>query len=203
MTVAIAHVGPICGARAMPGSSCRVSYQCLWSEAKTFVRGRLCRDCLFVAVINTLPRLPSRRRWSHQVKVHALAFSRVIRSLLRSCSGCPTHRWLTLFALQMDRRTSNSFDKLASSSVVRSRAIAIRFPHFDNNCFSIGGEKQSHCHPISTAPRMCMAVFFPRENAPVAILTVDSKRFVWATWTVMKNCRSQFATRGPLSLGGP
>ena len=36
------------------------------------------------------------------------------------------------------------------------------------------------------------SVFF-RANAPVAILAIDSKRFFWAAWTVMKNCRSQFA----------
>ena len=45
--------------------------------------------------------------WSHR---GALAFSRVNCSSLRSCLGCPTHRWLTLFALPMDRRTRNSFD---------------------------------------------------------------------------------------------
>ena len=32
------HCPRIRGTRAMPGSSCRVSYQCLWSEANTFVR---------------------------------------------------------------------------------------------------------------------------------------------------------------------
>ena len=39
---------------------------------------------------------------------------------------------------------------------------------------------------------MCMVVIF-RENSPVAILAADSKRSFWAAWTVMKNCRSQFA----------
>ena len=38
---------------------------------------------------------------------------------------------------------------------------------------------------------MCMVVFF-RENATVAILTADIKRFFWAAWTVMNNCRFQF-----------
>ena len=41
-------------------------------------------------------------------------------------------------------------------------------------------------------PRMCMVVFFSRENAYVAILAADSKRYFWAAWTVMNNCRSQF-----------
>ena len=31
-------------------------------------------------------------------------------------------------------------------------------------------------------PIMCMVVFF-RESASVAILTADSKRFIWAAWT--------------------
>ena len=34
---------------------------------------------------------------------------------------------------------------------------------------------------------------FSRENAPVAVLAADRKRFLWAAWTVMKNCRSPFA----------
>ena len=76
--------------------------------------------------------------------------------------GCPTHRWLTLFALPMDRRTRNSFDNMASSSVVRSRAIGIRFPQPQN----VHGK---------------VSVF--RQNAAVAILTADSKRFFFASLT--------------------
>ena len=38
---------------------------------------------------------------------------------------------------------------------------------------------------------MCMVVFF-RENASIAILTAGRKRFFWAAWTVMNDCRSQF-----------
>ena len=41
-------------------------------------------------------------------------------------------------------------------------------------------------------PRMCMVVFFFRENAYVAILGADSKRSFRAAWNVMNNCRSQF-----------
>ena len=55
--------------------------------------------------------------------------------------------------------------------------------------------KQSHC-PCGPfyfyIPRMCMVVFF-RENVLVVILAAGSQRFFWAAWTVMKNCRSQFA----------
>ena len=83
--------------------------------------------------------------------------------------GCPTHRWLTLFALPMDRRTRNSFDNIASSSVVRSRTIDIRFPQPQN----VHGKG---------------SVF--RQNADVAILTAGSKRSFLASCTEL---RSQFA----------
>ena len=63
---------------------------------------------------------------------------------------------------------------MASSSLARSRAIAVLFPLPQN----------VHC-----------SVFF-LENASVAILTADSKRFFWAAWTVMNNCRSQFGWQG-------
>ena len=57
----------------------------------------------------------------------------------------------------------------------------------------VGGEKQSHCMPFDFhSPIMCMVVIF-RENSPVAIIAADSKWSFWAEWTVMKNCRSQFA----------
>ena len=69
----------------------------------------------------------------------------------------------------MDRRTRNSFENMASSSVVRSRAIAIRFPHPQN----VPGK---------------VSVFL--QNAAVAILTADSKRSFWRHGP---NCRSQFA----------
>ena len=42
--------------------------------------------------------------------------------------GCPTHRWPTLFALPMDHRTTKTFDNMVSSSLVRSRYIAVLFP---------------------------------------------------------------------------
>ena len=42
------------------------------------------------------------------------------------------------------------------------------------------------------SPRMCMVVCF-RENAPVVILAADSKRSFWTAWTMMMDCRSQFA----------
>ena len=53
----------------------------------------------------------------------------------------------------------------------------------------------SHCRSIfilDTCSPIMWSVFF-RENAPVAILAADSKRYCWAAWTVMKNSRSQFA----------
>ena len=57
----------------------------------------------------------------------------------------------------------------------------------------VGGEMQNHCMPFDFhSPIMCMVVIF-RESSPVAILAADSKRSFWAAWTVMKNCRSQFA----------
>ena len=48
----------------------------------------------------------------------ALGFSRLIMIFT----------WFTLFALPMGRRTTNSFGDMASSSLVRSRAIAVLFP---------------------------------------------------------------------------
>ena len=39
---------------------------------------------------------------------------------------------------------------------------------------------------------MCMVVCF-REHAPDAFLAANSKRYFWAAWTVMKDCRSHFA----------
>ena len=59
---------------------------------------------------------------------------------------------------------------MASSSLARSRAIAVLFP----------------------LPQNVHGCVFVREKAPVAIVTADSKRSFWAAWTVMNNCRSQF-----------
>ena len=70
----------------------------------------------------------------------------------------------------MDHRTINIFDNIASSSLARSRAIAVLFPLPQNVPGSVS----------------------PRENVHVAILAADSKRSFWAAWTVMNNCRSQF-----------
>ena len=49
------------------------------------------------------------------------------------------------------------------------------------------------------SPIMCIVVCF-REHAPVAILAADSKRYFWAAWTVMKDCRSHFAWHCVYSL---
>ena len=68
----------------------------------------------------------------------------------------------------MDHRTTNIFENMASSSLARSRAIAVLFP----------------------LPQNMHGSFF-RENVYVAILTADRKRFFAAAWTVMNNCRSQ------------
>ena len=59
---------------------------------------------------------------------------------------------------------------MASSSLARSRAIAVLF----------------------ILPQNVHGSVFSRENVYVAILTADSKRFFEAAWTVMNNCRSQF-----------
>ena len=56
----------------------------------------------------------------------------------------------------------NSFDNMDSSSLVRSRAIAIRFPQ-----------------PQNVHGKVCVL----RQNAAVAILTADSKRSFLAPWT--------------------
>ena len=61
---------------------------------------------------------------------------------------------------------------MASSSVVRSRAIAILFTQPNNVHGSVFSEKM-HLLPFS--------------------LSTDSKRFFWAACTVVKDCRSQFA----------
>ena len=50
----------------------------------------------------------------HRPRVHSV----------RAMPGC----WPTLFALPMDQRTTNSFDNMTYSSLVRSRAIAVQFP---------------------------------------------------------------------------
>ena len=60
---------------------------------------------------------------------------------------------------------------MASSSLARSRAIAVLFP----------------------LPQNVHGSVFVREKAPVAIVAADSKRsLIRAAWTVMNNCRSQF-----------
>ena len=59
---------------------------------------------------------------------------------------------------------------MASSSLARSRAIAVLF----------------------TLPQNVHGIVFVREKASVAIVAADSKRSFWAAWTVMNNCRSQF-----------
>ena len=69
----------------------------------------------------------------------------------------------------MDHRTTNIFEKMASSSLARSRAIAVLF---------------------SLPQNVHGSVF--RENASVDILAADRKRSFLAAWTVMNNCRSQF-----------
>ena len=100
-------------------------------------------------------------------------FSRVILSSFRSSSGCPTHHRPTLFALPVDHRTTSSFDNMVSSSLVRSRAIAVLLP-LPQNVHGTGS----------------LVSFI--ENAHSAILASDSKLSFWAAWTVMNNCRSQF-----------
>ena len=59
---------------------------------------------------------------------------------------------------------------MASSSLARSRAIAVLFP----------------------LPQNVHGSVFVREKASVAIVAADSKRSFWAALTVMNNCRSQF-----------
>ena len=62
---------------------------------------------------------------------------------------------------------------MVSSSLVRSRAIAVLLP-FPQNVHGTGS----------------LVSFI--ENAHIAILASDSKLSFWAAWTVMNNCRSRF-----------
>ena len=62
---------------------------------------------------------------------------------------------------------------MVSSSLVRSRAIAVLLP-LPQNVHGTGS----------------LVSFI--ENAHIAILASDSKLSFWAEWTVMNNCRSQF-----------
>ena len=62
---------------------------------------------------------------------------------------------------------------MVSSSLVRSRAIAVLLPM-----------------PQSVHGTGSLVSFI--ENAHIAILASDSKLSFWAAWTVMNNCRSQF-----------
>ena len=76
----------------------------------------------------------------------------------------------TLFALPMDNRTTNSFDNRDSSSLARSRVIAVLFP-LPQNVHGSG--------------------FFLKKMLPLSLL-IAKKRSFWAAWTVLNNCRSQF-----------
>ena len=62
----------------------------------------------------------------------------------------------TIFALPMDHRTTNSFDNRASSSLARSRVIAVLFP----------------------LPKNVHGSVFFQENAYVAIVAAESKETV-------------------------
>ena len=62
---------------------------------------------------------------------------------------------------------------MVSSSLVRSRAIAVLLP-LPQNVHGTGS-----------------LVFFI-ENAHIAIIASDSKLSFWAAWTMMNNCRYQF-----------
>ena len=62
---------------------------------------------------------------------------------------------------------------MVSSSLVRSRAIAVLLPLPQN---------------VHGTGRLVSFI----ENAHIAILASDSKLSFWAAWTVMSNCRSQF-----------
>ena len=130
--------------------------------------GRLCRDCLFLDAINAVPRLPL-HRCDGRIKVRL--------------------RFLVSFDLHF-------FFRLPGTPLAHTICIADGSPNKQQLWkfgLFVGGEKQSHCMPFDFhSPIMCMVVIF-RENSPVAILAAASKRSFWATWTVMKNCRSQFA----------
>ena len=80
--------------------------------------------------------------------------------------GLPDTQLATLFALPMDNRTTNSFDNRASSSLARSRVIAVLFP-LPQNVHGSG--------------------FFKKM-----LLLIAKIRSFWAAWTMMNNCRSQF-----------
>ena len=95
-------------------------------------------------------------------------FFRVILSSFRSSSGCPTHHRPILFALPVDHRTINNFEKYGFSSLVRSGAIAVLFPL---------------PHNVS---------FIEHAYKSIAILASDSKLSFWAALTVRNNFRSQF-----------
>ena len=89
--------------------------------------GRLCRYCLFLNAINALHRLQS-PEWMLASRCDWVFSCDWI--FIPKFFGCPTHRWPTLFALPMDHRTTKTFDNrpMVSSSLVRSRYIAVLFP---------------------------------------------------------------------------
>ncbi len=91
--------------------------------------GRLCRDCLFFDAINAVPRLPL-PRCDGRIKVR-LRFL-VSFDLHFEVLQVARHTALAHSCCIADGRTRISFEDCASSSVVRSRTIAVRFPQPHN-----------------------------------------------------------------------
>ena len=119
------------------------------------------------------PAFIARRWWSQQVEV-------LLRFLL----------WFDLH-FEVVRRARHIVGPL----VLHCRWIAEQAAALTIDPYGlfIGGEKQSMIAIPFPEPKNVHGRVLFRENTPVAILAVGSKRSVWATWTVMNNFLSQFA----------
>ena len=144
---------------------------------------RFCHDCLFLDAINALTRLLyrlyapflyevaiatlnnchtghyyyysiARMRYSHQ---GAIGFSRVIWFSLWRSSGCPTHRWPTLFTLPMDH--------------VQPTALKIWLLHRWREAEPL--PFYFHC------PRMCMECFSEKMRLLPFSLLIANGHFGW------------------------
>ena len=116
----------------------------------------------------------------------------MIRSSFRSSSGCPTPHRPTLFALPVDHRTTNSFDNMVSSSLVRSRAIDVLFPLPQN----VHG---------SVFHRKCVLPFSPLiTNCPFGRMNNCRSQFGWQSAQLKESAISRVVERqvdGPRRTG--
>ena len=141
MTVAIVHVFAVLACHVHHGEC----HNNVYGPNQRLSPGcRLCHDCLFFDAIIALPSLPS-PKFDDRIKVRLRFLVRfdlhfeVVRVARHIVGPLFLHyRWIAEHA--------TALKNMASSSVVRSRAISIRFPEPQNVHGSVFLRKCACCH---------------------------------------------------------